>query len=137
MNRERLLKLFLRLVGCVAVLAAFCAVMPYAWMDATHQYLGMGVLPDNPVVGYLARSTSALYAMFGGLFWVLSFDLQKYRPLLRYIGAATIVLGVLLLGVDRVEGLPRFWQIGEGPIDIAIGIIVLWLSGGVNNNQPG
>jgi hypothetical protein len=28
-----------------------------------------------PVVGSLARSTSAFYAMLGGLFWIISFDL--------------------------------------------------------------
>jgi hypothetical protein len=54
------------MVGTVSALAAFCAVMPYAWMNATHQYLGMGVLSDQPVVGYLTRSTSAFYALFGG-----------------------------------------------------------------------
>ena len=128
MNREQSLKLFLRLVGAVTALAAFCAVMPYAWMNATHQYLGMGVLPDMPIVGYLARSTSAFYALFGGLFWVMSFDLQRYRPLLRYIGFATVVLGVLLFGVDRIEGMPRFWRAAEGPIDVGIGIVILWLS---------
>lgn len=131
MNRESLLKLFLRLVGTVSAFAAFCAVMPYSWMNATHQYLGMGVLPDQPVVGYLARSTCAFYALFGGLFWVISFDLPRYRPVLRYLGAATVVLGVLLVGVDRIEGMPRFWQMEEGPIDVAIGAVMLWLARGV------
>lgn len=126
-KREPWLKLVLRLVGTVSACAAFCSVMPYAWMNATHQYLGMGVLPDRPVVGYLARSTSAFYALFGGLFWVVSFDLPRYRPVLRYLGVATVVLGILLFGVDRMEGMPLFWQIGEGPIDVAIGAVLLWL----------
>lgn len=134
MNRERYLRLFLRTVGSAAGLAAFCALMPYSWMNAVHQWLGMGILPDKPVVGYLARSTCAFYALFGGLFWMLSLDLLRFRPLLHYIGMATVLLGILLFGVDRVEGMPRFWQAAEGPINVAIGIIVLWLSRGDKEN---
>ena len=137
MNREQFLRLFLRLVGSTAALAAFCVVMPYAWMNATHQFLGMGVLPDQPVVGYLARSTSAFYALFGGLFWVLSFDLRRYGPVLRYLGVVTILLGVALFVVDRREGLPFFWQAGEGPIDVAIGAAILWLSHAVRDSREG
>jgi hypothetical protein len=54
--------------------AAFFVAAPYSWMNAIHQWLGLGVLPDAPVAGYLARSTSAFYAMLGGLLWVLLFD---------------------------------------------------------------
>ena len=64
---ERSFKLFLRVVGTVALLAVVAVVMPYSWMDAVHQRLGMGKLPPEPIVGYLARSTSAFYAMLGGL----------------------------------------------------------------------
>ena len=135
MKSEPFLRLFLRAVGAVAALAAFCAVMPYSWMNATHQFLGMGVLPDKPVVGYLARSTSAFYALFGGLFWVLSFNLVRYRPVLLYMGAATVALGLLLCGVDRVEGLPLFWRAVEGPIDTAFGLIILWLLRGVRDER--
>lgn len=134
-KRERFLRMFLRVVGAVAGLAAFCAVMPYSWMNATHRYLGMGVLPDQPIVGYLARSTSAFYALFGGLFWALSCDVSRYRLLLRYMGIATIALGVLLFGVDHVEGLPRFWRVAEGPIDVACGAAILWLSWGVRDDR--
>ena len=135
MKREQFLRLFLRVIGAVAGLAAFCAVMPYAWMNATHQYLGMGILPDRPIVGYLARSTSAFYALFGGLFWVLSCDLLRYRLLLRYLGIATMALGVLLFGIDRVEGLPLFWRAAEGPLDVACGAVILWLNWGAGDDD--
>jgi hypothetical protein len=128
MDRDRFLRLFLRVVGAVSGMAAFCAVMPYAWMNAIHQHLGMGALSNQPVVGYLARSTSAFYALFGGLFWVLSFDLPRYRPLVRYLGAGTIALGILLFAVDHMEGLPLFWRAAEGSIDVTIGTVVLLLS---------
>ena len=46
-------------------------------MVAMHADLGLGRLPDAPIVGYLARSTSAFYAIEGGLFWVVSIDLVR------------------------------------------------------------
>ena len=69
-------------------------------MVAMHADLGLGRLPDAPIVGYQARSASAFYAIEGGLFWVVSFDLVRYRPVVRYLGATTAVFGVVLLGVD-------------------------------------
>ena len=136
MTRDRFLILFLRLVGTVAGLAVFCVAMPYAWMDATHRFLGMGALPDAPIVGYLARSTSAFYAMLGGLFWVMSCDLSRYRPLLRYVGLAIMLLGVALTVIDHLEGLPLFWQAGEGPFDAAIGAVILFLARSVKEKHP-
>ena len=97
-------------------------------MDATHRWLGMGILPAEPIEGYLARSTSAFYAFFGGLLLLVSFDLQRYRGLLIYIGLMHIIFGVLLLAVDLIEGLPLFWSFTEGPAVIIFGVIILALS---------
>ena len=135
MNTERFLKLFLRVVGFMAALAAFCVLMPYAWMDAVHRLAGMGGLPNYPIVGYLARSTSAFYALFGILYLILSFDLSRYRPLVRFMGGATFILGVTLFVVDRVEGMPLFWRLGEGPIDMTIGAVILLLSRSSRDGQ--
>jgi len=74
-NSEKLLKLLLRFLGTTSLFALVFVVAPYSWLDSIHSLLGMGQFPDKPVVGYLARSTSALYAILGGLFWIVSFDL--------------------------------------------------------------
>ena len=79
---ERWLKLFLRIMGTGALTALVFVVAPYSWMDAIHRWLGLGILPSEPVVSYLARSTSAFYALQGGLVWVVSFDLRRHRPVL-------------------------------------------------------
>lgn len=126
MTRNSFLTLYLRLVGTVAGLAAICAVMPLSWMDTIHRAIGMGALPDQPIVEYLARSTSALYALLGALFWMLSFDLVRYHLLVRRLGMAVIALGILLLGVDIMAGMPWFWQAIEGPANIVLGAIILW-----------
>ena len=127
-THERNLQLFIRIIGTSALLALPCVALPYALMDAVHQWLGMGRLPAEPVVGYLARSTSAFYAMLGGLLWLVSFDLRRNHLVLCYLGGVFISFGMILFVVDLVEGLPLFWRLGEGPLDAGFGIVILWLS---------
>lgn len=128
MHKGRFLRGLIRAVGTVALLAAIAVIMPYSWMDHVHQWLGMGRLPSEPVVGYLARSTSAFYAILGGLLWVASSDLRRYRPILQYLGLAMVLLGLTLGVVDWVEGMPLWWRLAEGPIGIALGVILLVLT---------
>lgn len=136
MMRNSFLTLYLRLVGTVAGLAAIAAVMPLRWMDAMHQAIGMGALPDGPIVEYLARSTSAFYALLGALLWMVSFDLVRYHPLIRRLGMATIALGFLLLWVDIMAGMPWFWQVMEGPVNVLLGAIILWASRHSGETSP-
>lgn len=127
-KQERFLKLFLRILGSIDILALVAVVMPYSWMNAVHGWFGMGTLPAEPIVGYLARSTSGFYAMLGGLLWVISFDLSRHRLVLRYVGGVIIVFGVILLAVDLLEGMPLWWSLGEGPTNIGFGILMLVLT---------
>ena len=127
-KQYRLLRLFLRIIGTAALLALVAVIMPYSWMNAIHQWLGMGQLPAEPIVGYLARSTSAFYALLGGLFWVASFDLHRHRMVLCYLGIVIVIFGVALLVVDLLEGMPLWWTIGEGPFNIVFGVVILALA---------
>jgi hypothetical protein len=129
MNQQRtetFLRFFLRLEGTISLLALFAVAMPYSSMDATHQWLGLGRLPDQPIVGYLARSLSAFYAMFGAVMWYLSFDVQRHRSTLCFLGVVIMVFGAMLLGIDWVETLPLVWRLWEGPMVIAIGAAIAW-----------
>lgn len=130
MTRDRFLILFLRIVGTVSGSAALCAVMPLRAMDAAHRALGMGPLPSGPIVEYLARSTSAFYALVGALLWAVSLDLPRYRPLVRLLGFAFLALAALLFWTDLKAGLPAFWQAGEGPIDALFGVVLVWAGKG-------
>lgn len=120
--------MFLQIIGTAGLLAVGAVVMPYSWMNALHQYLGMGTFPAEPIVGYLARSTSAFYAFFGGLLWLASFDLPHYRLVLIYTSAATILFGSALLIIDLLEDMPIWWSLSEGPINAAFGLFILILS---------
>ncbi len=133
MTAEQTLKLILRLMGSSSLLALIFVAAPYTWMESIHSTLGMGQLPDKPVVGYLARSTSAFYALLGGLFWVVSFDLGRHRRVLIYLGAAISSLGVVLLVVDWLEGMPSFCTLWEGPFVTAFGLALLFLNRGARH----
>jgi hypothetical protein len=121
-------RIFLRIIGSTSLLAIFAVAMPEEWMNSAHQWLGLGELPDAPIVGYLARSTSAFYAMLGGLLWVISLEPQRYPKVVRYLGIAFMILGLTLLAIDITEGLPLYWIVVEGPADTLFGLI-MWYCG--------
>ena len=127
-KQERFLKLLLRIIGSMALLAIFAVVMPYSWMNAVHRWLGMGELSDQPIVGYLARSASAFYALLGGLFWVVSFDLHRHKVVLCYLGIVVVIFGAALFVIDLLEGMPLYWSLTEGLFNICFGIVILVLS---------
>ncbi len=125
---ERLLLILLRYLGSACLLALVAVFMPYTWMDLTHRWLEMGTLPSEPIVGYLARSLSLFYALLGGLLWLCSFDPHRHRSVLCFLGAAFMFFGLVMWGVDFVEGMPPYWKHLEGPMVILFGALILSLS---------
>ena len=101
--------------------------MPHGWMDSIHAWLGLGELPDVPIVRYLTRSASALYGLFGALLMYLSFDVDRYRPALRFLAWLSVGFGMLMVGVDIAAGLPAHWIWGEGPIVVCESALLLGL----------
>lgn len=125
------LRVVLRFVGTTSLLALIFVVAPGSWMASIHAALGMGELPEAPIVWYLARSTSAFYALVGGLFWLLSFDPPRYRSVLIYLGGALCLLGLALALIDWTVGMPSFWKVAEAPYAILVGLAILSLSRGL------
>lgn len=124
---ERAIQILLR-IGAITMLTAFFAIfLPVRWMATTHEWLGLGEFPASPLVDYLTRSASMLYAWHGGLLLVLSFDVRRYRSVLFYLAITTIFGGVLLLGIDLYAGMPLSWTLAEGPPVTLIGCLMLWL----------
>jgi len=122
------LQLILRLFGTSSLFALVFVAAPRGWMQEIHVALGMGEMPDAPVVWYLARSASAFYAILGGLFWVLSFDPAGHRTVLRYLGWAIVLFGLSLYLIDYLEGLPLFWWTFEGSVVTTFGAAILVLT---------
>jgi hypothetical protein len=124
---QRLLVLYLRLYACVVLLAAPAAVAPTAWLAWAYSGLGLGEWPDSPLLGYLARSASGLYAFVGGMMLLMSFDVRRYRPLLLYLVVGCLVGSVYLLVLDFLVGLPSWWALSEGLTVLVSGLLLLVL----------
>ena len=100
MKPDRVLVILLRILGVGALFALVAVFMPVSWMTATHRWLGLGEMPNAPVVEYLARSLSAFYALMGALCLVVAADLERYRPLVRFLGVAFALMSLVLLGTS-------------------------------------
>lgn len=111
----------LRLGGTATLLAFFAIFLPTSLMIYVHDLIGIGSFPDQPLTQYLTRSAAALYAMHGGLLWVLSFDVANYRKVIAYVGLSTTLFGAVMIGIDLFAGLPWFWIFMEGPPLMVIG----------------
>src|SRR5262249_48200528 len=107
---DKALIILLWVLGVPALFAAVAVGMPMSWMTATHRWLGLGEMPTEPIVEYLARAVSAFYVVLGALCLVIACDLDRYRPLARFLGVAFFLLGAVFTGVDLATGMPWWWS---------------------------
>ena len=120
--------MLLRLQGGMLLLAVPAIFLPFTWMAAVHAWLGLGELPQTPVVEYLVRSLSGMYAFWGPIFLFLAADVHRYLPLVRFVARLQIVFGVGMLVLDTVVGMPLPWIISEGPVIVALSLVALSLA---------
>ena len=113
------------IVLCCAVLALF---LSDARMDEMHRAMGMGAIPDAPLVSYLTRTVSGLYFLRGVLVLLCSTDVVRYLPVVRLLGWGNLAFGVFVLVLDLRLGMPAFWTWTEGPSVIAIGSVMVILA---------
>jgi len=102
MTAERWLKFLLRLNGCGAVAFAPAMFIPHAWLAWCIGHV-RPVLPDLPLVSFLARELAGFYVLLGILLLVFASDARRYaRPILL-----TMVWCWLLGGALLLAGLPN------------------------------
>ncbi len=121
---RRLLIVVLRLGALMTGLAFLTVPLPVESMVSTHRWLGLGELPQAPIVEYLARSVAAFYGFHGVLLFLLSTDVARYAPIITYIAVMNVVLGLMLVAIDVHAGLPAWWIVSEGPPIILTGLTV-------------
>ncbi len=128
MTADRLLLWLVRLNAVILLCALPCALLPFAWMDAIHRdWLGLGSLPELPIIQYMTRSLSLVYAGHGFVALAIALDWTRYRTLVPLLAWLHIGFGLAMVAVDQEAGLAWWWVAVEGPSLIAIGIILLWL----------
>jgi hypothetical protein len=124
---EKTLAVLLRISAILLLTALVPVVMPFAWMKEIHRHLGMGELPQGPIMDYLTRSLSAMYAMHGALVYFISLDVRRYLPVVRFLAALGMFFGAGMFILDIAVGMPASWIAGEGPFIIVLGGIMFWL----------
>lgn len=124
---ERVIIFLLRLIGAFGLFAVPAIFLPYTWMDEIHAWMGLGKLPDAPIVSYLSRTLSMFYATSSVMMLAISLDVRRYRPLIRVWGTILLLSGCTFLGIDLYSGMPADWTWSEGPPTIVVALLVLWL----------
>lgn len=132
---ERWVVASLIVFGSLDLVALAAVFLPWSWMNAVHQTTGLGELPQEPVVGYLARTASLLYALHGAVILFVACDVRRYWPLVRFLAAAAVVHGGFLVYIDVLESLPGWWQFTEGFCIAATGGMVWLLSARANRDR--
>jgi hypothetical protein len=125
---EGYLSLLLRLEAVVLLCALPAALMPTEWMASAHAWLGMGEMPRAPLVEYLTRSLSLLYAAWAPVLWLTAGDVRRYRPLIEVMAWTRFALGLALLVLDGIVGMPWFWLLAEGPSIVMLSAVIVALA---------
>jgi hypothetical protein len=128
MNQERLLVWLLRLAGAVELLAFIAVVMPRSWMEISHAWLGLGQMPDGPILMFMIRQASYTYGVHGLSLWLIASDVKRFRPFVVFNGIAFLVAAPVFLLIDLTSGMPWWWAASD-PVSCGLfGAALLFLS---------
>lgn len=127
MKSETILSWVLTIVGCGLMVAFAFVLLPGSQMATIYGMLGLGEMPRQPIVFYLARSTSLLYGVHGAVMFVCGRNLKKYADLVPLLGWLHVLMGVAMIGIDLRAGMPWWWSAFEGTPIALTGAAILWL----------
>jgi hypothetical protein len=128
MNRQRISAFLLRLAGSVEILAFIAVVMPRSWMEIAHAWLGMGEMPNAPVIMFMIRQASYTYGMHGISLWVIASNVERFRLLVILNGLAYLIAAPVFFLIDQSSGMPFWWTLGDAFGCGGLGAALLLLS---------
>jgi hypothetical protein len=129
-DRKNLLAWLLRYIGVLEMLAFLAVVMPRAWMESSHSWLGLGQMPEGSVFLFLARQASYAYGMHGISLWIIASDLKRFRALVLFNGISFVLAGPVFFVIDYTSGMPSWWIAIDGLSCALFGLAMLWLNRG-------
>lgn len=128
MNRyEVWLRRLIYLNGGFLLVATFAVFLPAAVMARVHEMLGLGDFPDSKITVYLARSTSLLYAVHGGVTLLVALKWNQFKGMVPFLALLHVVIGVAMIGIDVTSGMPVYWTVLEGGPIACFGLFLWWL----------
>jgi hypothetical protein len=134
-TNEPRIRLLLRLLGGICVLALIPLFVPRGLLDAGHRFLGLGEFPAAPIAEYLARSVSALCAFYGGLLLLLAQDVQRYLTVIRYQAVAILTFSFIGIFAGVRAGLPAYLVIADALGCWLFLVPILILAAGLNESE--
>ena len=127
---DRIQSWLMRLEGSTEILAFVAVVMPRAWMETGHAWLGLGEMPDGPIIMFMIRQASYAYGMHGVSMWILASDVNRFRPIILFNGISFLLAAPVFFLIDYYSGMPWFWTISDSLACGLFGGALLWLNRG-------
>ena len=124
---ESILRILVFLNGLILLCAAGAVFLPVATMAHYHELLGLEELPTEPIVIYLARSTSLLYAVHGAVTLYVACYWQQHHAMVRFLAGLHVVIGLCMIGIDLSASMPWYWTAFEGAPIAMFGVLLLVL----------
>ena len=109
------------------MLAFIAVVAPWSWLAAATNAALSQEPTAAPLTHYLIRAASAMYVLHGAVIFFVSFDVIRYRPLIRFLAWFALFHGGVMVAVDLHVGMPLWWTCLEGPLIAVTGLVLLWL----------
>jgi hypothetical protein len=128
MNRRLLLVWLLRLAGATEVLAFIAVVMPRSWMEIANTSIGLGPMPDGPLLMFMIRQASYTYGVHGLSLWLIASDVERFRPFIVFNGIAFLLAAPVFFLIDLTSGMPWWWAVSDPGSCGLFGAALLWLS---------
>ncbi|MFV0446169.1 MAG: hypothetical protein ACK5Q5_21540 [Planctomycetaceae bacterium] len=121
----RRLTWLLRLGAVIEMLALPWVLVPRAWMEHSHEWLGMGPMPVGAVVDFTIRQSAFFYGLHGVLMWLLAGNVLRYRPLIKWIGWTYVLFGPVFFAINWSSGTPRWWTWCDPAVTLTFGLLIL------------
>ena len=125
----RLQKLVLRIMAVVALPVLPAVFAPRLTVEKLSWLLGFGEPPHVPLIYYLAAGGSFVYLAMSAMFWIISCDVVRYRPLVIFTGWVCLLSGPVFWWVDANVGMPLWWVMMDALGCFACGVALLWAAG--------
>ena len=129
-DRQKLTAWLLRAMGAVEILAFVAVIMPRSWMETSHAWLGLGVMPDGPIIMFMIRQASYFYGTHGVLLWLMAADVVRFQPLVRFTGWMFLLAAPVFFVIDYTAGMPAFWTATDTVSSAFLGVALLYLTRG-------
>lgn len=70
----------------------------------------------------------------GTIILCISFNIRRYRALIKLWAILAVIMGLVLLGIDLSSGLPTGWTSFEGPMTMVMDGVLFWSQHGIGED---